>query len=703
MLLRDSIRPLALLLLGPWLACAQTTPTMRITVTLVQVDAVVTDSSGRHVTDLGPGDFEILQDGEPQRISLFHFMPGPARVESLKDAAPLKTGNPKDAAPLGPPAPITAAQVKRAVALVVDDTALSFQDLVRTRDALKRYVEQQMQPGDLVAIVRTGGGVAILEQFTTDKRILLEAVNSLKWRFSGRQGLMPIAPRPEGDAAPRTTPQVLDYGYTVSALGALGTVEQVIEGMRRMPGRKSVVFLSDNLRVDMAVSSAIEHLTDLANRSAVSLYTVDPGGLRTRSRDPGDEPRITAAESEMERFPTFPGASGEFERQEGLSALASRTGGIFYANRNDIEGCIREAADDQLGYYLLGYSPKEGTFEVAGEKASPKFHKVTVRVNRRGLQVRWKSGFTGVPDRLEAPDGTLTLKSREQQLLDALSSPFAATGIGVRLTSIFTESLALGPVVSSMVLFDARDVTFVKQLDGFWHGSVDIVGLSYRGMKQPLMQGQKVQEIRLEESAYQDALKNGCVVMIGHKVQEPGTFLLRVVVRDAASRRVGSASQVVQVPDTRKGRFAISGISLRLATSDVMKQIGMEAPAGTDAWQSGGPAVRRYLPGQSLIYGYRIIHPKAAGPAKEMRVRSFVRVFRDGKLIYTSPGSTKSAKSDDGSKYGIGGGVLRLGGGLTPGEYLLQVVAWDELAGKKAPRVTQWVDFEVQKNVVAAN
>src|SRR5438067_756890 len=204
---------LPLLILGARLACAQTVPTMRITVTLVQVDAVVTDSSGRHVTDLGPGDFELLQDGEPQRISYFSFVPGPPRVEG---APPVKTAGGKDAAPMGPPAPITAAQVKRAVALVVDDTALSFQDLVRTRDALKRYVQQQMQPGDLVAVVRTGGGVAILEQFTTDKRVLMEAIDSLKWRFSGRQGLLPILPRPEGDEPRRSGPQVLDYQYTLS-------------------------------------------------------------------------------------------------------------------------------------------------------------------------------------------------------------------------------------------------------------------------------------------------------------------------------------------------------------------------------------------------------------------------------------------------------------------------------------------------------
>src|SRR5713226_1445853 len=165
-----------------------TIPTLRITVTLVQVDAVVTDSKGHHVMDLGPEDFEILQDGEPRPLTFFSRVPGapPQPVKPIAiDRVP---------APLTSTALTSAAQVKRAVALVVDDMALSFEDLVRTRDALKRYVEQQMQPGDMVAMVRTGGGIAILEQFTTDKRLLLEAISTLKWRFAGRTGLSPIAP-----------------------------------------------------------------------------------------------------------------------------------------------------------------------------------------------------------------------------------------------------------------------------------------------------------------------------------------------------------------------------------------------------------------------------------------------------------------------------------------------------------------------------
>ncbi len=446
-------------------------PVLRITVTLVQVDAVVTDSHGKRVTGLTVDDFELLQDGVAQKISYLSYMP---EAEPVAREPEPKKG---EKVPMLAPKPITAGQVKRTVALVVDDLALSFSSIVRVRDAMRKYIEQEMQPGDLVAIVRTGGGVALLEQFTTDKRLLLEAVDLLKWRYNGRAGLGAILPLPgHEDAGPQTRPEMLDYGYTLSALGSLGTLTQVVQGMRDLPGRKSVVLLSDSLQVDPEVGTAIEKLTDLANRSNVSIYSVDPRGLQTgmsaaeiamadessnpmgpsgRSgsggRGPGlgqPDPTDPGNPSDRNRpaggnapglgqanpgrntgggpfsFPMPPGAA-DIMSVGGLADLAKGTGGIFFANSNDIAGCIRQATADQLGYYLLGYTPAEGTFEKDETKA--KFHRITVRVRRPGLRVRWKSGFRGVPDELTLTDNTE--KTREQQLLEALASPFAATGI----------------------------------------------------------------------------------------------------------------------------------------------------------------------------------------------------------------------------------------------------------------------------------
>ena len=384
----------------------------------------------------------------------------------------------------------------------------------------------------------------------------------------------------------------------------------------------------------------------------------------------------------------------------GLRDLAVRTGGLAFANRNDIPECVRQAADDQLGYYLLGYSPREGTFEKSADKA--KFHRIVVRLRRRGLQVRWKSGFQGVPDQLLMTGATPPEQTRERQLLEALASPFHAAGLKVRLTSIFYETKADGPFVHSMLQFDAKDLSFVHEPLGDWHASVDVVTLAYRGYKQTLVQRQSVKEIRLTDEQYQEAMKSGFLYLLDDKVMEPGAFLIRAVVRDRSSERIGSASQVLQVPDTRKNRFAMTGITIRLASPEILKNVGLPAapPGGTvEAWSEGGPAVRRYLPGQNIMYAFGVINPKLQGSPKEPKLTYQVRLFRNGKLFFSGDVKPLTNEGMRDPQHFVDGGVLRLGTALTPGEYLMQVVVTDLLAGKKNAQTSQWIDFEVTSPV----
>jgi hypothetical protein len=105
--------------------------------------------------------------------------------------------------------------------------------------------------------------------------------------------------------------------------------------------------------------------------------------------------------------------------------------------------------------------------------------------------------------------------------------------------------------------------------------------------------------------------------------------------------------------------------------------------------------MRRYLPGQAILYGYAVINPKFKGSSKEFKAGAQVRIFRNGRLLFTGPYANGLAKSEADPTRLVGGGVLTLGKALSPGEYLLQVVVTDELADKKKSRVAQWVDFEV--------
>ena len=77
---------------------------------------------------------------------------------------------------------------------MVDDLGLSFESTYYVRRALKKFVDEQMQSGDLVAIIRTGGGMGALQQFTSDRRQLYAAIERIRWNSLGRGGTGAFAP-----------------------------------------------------------------------------------------------------------------------------------------------------------------------------------------------------------------------------------------------------------------------------------------------------------------------------------------------------------------------------------------------------------------------------------------------------------------------------------------------------------------------------
>src|SRR5215204_1624993 len=124
---------------------------VRISTNLVQVDAVVTDGGGRQVADLEARDFEILEDGRPQQITNFAYV-SLGGAEPTAPAAPAPAGRRgRDFIP-PPPARLRPERVRRTIALVVDDLGLSFESMVSVRQALRKFIDEQLQPNDLAAV-----------------------------------------------------------------------------------------------------------------------------------------------------------------------------------------------------------------------------------------------------------------------------------------------------------------------------------------------------------------------------------------------------------------------------------------------------------------------------------------------------------------------------------------------------------------------
>jgi VWFA-related protein len=248
-------------------------------VNLIQVDAVVTDRKGQPVPDLQAEDFEILQDGKPQPIThLTYIQTQRGQLPALPYTERAKTPN----APAPPVKPLILQQeqVRRSIVMVVDSLGISGPSVAFVRNTLRKFIEQQIQPNDLSAILRTGTSIGALQQFTSDKRLLLAAVERVRWNAFSRAE---TDPTDTNDAIGQVMRKHL-------LLGSLDDIKYVVNGMREMPGRKSVVLFTEDMRLldsqgqrDGVVVAQLERLADTAHRAGVVIYSIDPRGLPTLS------------------------------------------------------------------------------------------------------------------------------------------------------------------------------------------------------------------------------------------------------------------------------------------------------------------------------------------------------------------------------------------------------------------------------------
>ena len=158
---------------------------VKITTNLVQVDAVVV-KQGKPVTDLTADDFEIYEDGHKQAITSFAYISNVSRsnVPSKAEAAPKRDKVTADAPP--PSEPVQRDVARRTIAVVVDDLGISAESMTQIKNRLRKFIAEELQPNDLVAVIRTGSDVGALQQFTNDKRVLNRAVNQLRWNVCSR-------------------------------------------------------------------------------------------------------------------------------------------------------------------------------------------------------------------------------------------------------------------------------------------------------------------------------------------------------------------------------------------------------------------------------------------------------------------------------------------------------------------------------------
>ncbi|MBI2222128.1 MAG: VWA domain-containing protein [Acidobacteria bacterium] len=372
-------------------------PIFRRGVSYVSVDVIVTDNKGNPVLDLKPEDFEVTEEGKPQKVESFQVI----RVGQEAGGTV--------------PSPIrTQADIEREAeradvrifAFLLDDYHVRRGASLGVRDPLVRFVQQQIAPTDLVGIMYPLTPVSDFA-LSRNRDGLANALKS----FLGRK--YEYEPRNEFEERyayyPAETVEQIRNQVTLSALRALVTH---LGGLRE--GRKAVILVSEGFSntlpaqladpvaampgygnpargrpgavpdsagpttrdffAQVDLMSELREVYSAANRSNTAIYTLDPRGLSAFEFDINE------------------GVGSNVDRQmanatrDTLYTLAGETDGRAIINRNDLDGGLRQIVRDSSAYYLLGYNSTESP-------ADGKFHAIRVRVKRPGVQVRARKGY----------------------------------------------------------------------------------------------------------------------------------------------------------------------------------------------------------------------------------------------------------------------------------------------------------------------
>ena len=362
---------------------AQPPLTFRVEANFVEVDAFVSDGSGKPVTDLRASDFQVVEDNQPQTVSAFAFVNMPITRPERPLFSP---------AAIEPDVDTNIGMDGRIYLFVLDDMHVDVTRGPRVKEALHRFFERNFGANDMAAVVFTGGRSVDGQEFTNNPRLLLAAVD----KFMGRKLRSPTLERLDeynrqrqagtrnaGD--PVNDPSAFERAY--NARGMLDSLRKLSDFMAGLHGRrKALVLVSEGIDYDIyntfdnnsAASDILNSTRDAiaaATRGNVSIYAVDPRGLMTPGGDliessgvAGDEPNLgLGVQSAMEELRLS---------QDSLRELSDETGGIAFVNRNNVDEAFDRIVAENSSYYVLGYYP-------SNDKRDGRFFMLSVRRSRR--------------------------------------------------------------------------------------------------------------------------------------------------------------------------------------------------------------------------------------------------------------------------------------------------------------------------------
>jgi VWFA-related protein len=646
--------------------------TFRSKTELVLVNVTVRDKNGNPVRDLRREDFTLLEDNKAQQVLSFDLENTDAVLPTAaSETNVLATPTPSSSKLATQPIQL---KDRRLIVLFFDLSAMQPEEIERATQAAHNYLDRQMSPADLVAVVSLGSTLNVNQDFTSDKSTLRQAVESFNTGASqgfeeGTTGTTEgTAETGQGFTADDTEYNIFNTDRRLQALRSIS------DQLSRVQEKKSLIYFSSGMdRTGIENQSELRAATNAAVRANLAIYSMDLRGLQAMV--PGGEAQNASLRgtSPYSGKSTLSQYDSNFTTQETLVTLAGDTGGRAYLDSNDFTRVFTGVQQDSSIYYLLGYHS-------SNPARDGRFRRITVRVNRPGVKLDFRRGYYAPADFQHS-----TREDRERQLDEELASDLPSTDLPVYLSAAYFRTGNNRFYVAVSVVVPGSRIPFTHKSDQD-RATLDVLGVVFDSDKRPSGKIRDTVKLLLNAS---ELVERKNVQYDNGFVLRPGKYHLKFVVRENETGRLGSFETDLTIPDFKAIPVKMSSVVLASQLRPATKR-KTNNPLVRDGSEVIPSVTHVFTSGQHLYLFYEIYDPAsgaAQGEGNAVRLLTNVAFFRGPSKTYETPlVETERLNAPDRKA-----AVFQLHVPLTqlkPGFYTCQVNVIDDAAGQfRFPRL----------------
>jgi VWFA-related protein len=522
------------------------------TTQLVVEDVIIRGKDGNPVPNLKAGDFTVLEDGKPQKISVFEFqkldqeaVPAPALAERPTPAPAAA------AAPAPAVKPVTANQIapetpgdikyrdKRLMVMFFDMTSMPIQDQVRAQAAAQKFLRTQMTASDLVAIMTFTNDINVVEDFTDDRDLLTKDIHNLI--VGEGQGLDETTSddsTSDTGAAFTQDDTEFDIFNTDRQLSALATAARMLGSLNE---KKALVYFASGMqRNGLDNQAQLTATINAAIRANVSFYPIDARGL-VASAPLGDATKSSPGGQGMYSGSSARAATSNFQgQQETLYTLASDTGGKALLDNNDLSMGIVQAQKDISSYYIIGYYS-------SNEALDGHFRRIKISVNDAAVNGRiakfdYRQGYYAGKQFAK-----FSASDKENQLQEALLLGDPITDISIAVEIDYFRLARDRYFIPLVAKIPGSDLELARH-GGSESTRIDFIGQVKDAQGKIVQNVRDIVDVKLKDETAAQLSKHAVAYDTGFTLA-PGTYDLKFLARDNATGKMGAYETKFVVPD----------------------------------------------------------------------------------------------------------------------------------------------------------